>query len=590
MIPTKPTTSRKKLFQLEQPQRDRLPIIMAFFALFFVGITARTFFLQVINGPYYMALAEGQRTLVQQITPERGEVFVRDLNTGEEYPIAANQDLEFVYGVPRDIDDVDDTLEKLKEPLELSEDEIEDLKERLADKEDLYEPVKRQVEPKVWQEIQALELPGIAANSETWRYYPEGSLASQAIGFVGFVGDDQVGQYGIEEYYDDLLIGKGGSIEGETDSVGRRIVSAGSKVVQAEDGADILLTLDRTVQHLAQTAIEDGVKKYQADHGEIIVMNPQTGEILAMAKSPGFDPNKYGEVKDLAAFKNTAINDSYEPGSTFKPLIAAAAIDKGLIDENTTFVDNGCRTVSVHKICNYDLAGPGILTTTGALEKSSNVVMSQISEKLGRSNLFKYLVAFGFNALTGITLEKEGDIGLSDPENWPDSQVATIGFGQGIAITPLHLITAVASLANDGKLMQPHIVKEIRHPDGEVENFEPKVVSEPVKASTALTVTAMLVSAIENGVAEPARLDEYIMAGKTGTAQVANSETKTYDGSRWVSSFIGYGPIEDPAVIVLVRYFDPKTSIYGANTAAPTFAEVAPKILHHLRIPGDRRD
>jgi len=455
----------------------------------------------------------------------------------------------------------------------------------------LYEPVKRKVKPEIWTKIKELNLSGINATDESWRYYPEGTLAAQVIGFDGFVDDQKkAGQYGLEEYYNDILTGQVGSIQGETDSEGHRIISAGGKITRAQNGSDIMLTLDRTIQFLAQKAIEEGVKKYKADHGEVIVMNPKTGEIYGMAVAPGFDPNKYGEVKKLSVFKNTAINDLFEPGSTFKPLIVAAAMDQDLVDEDTTFVDNGCRQVSVYKICNYDNSGPGVLTVTGALERSSNVVLSQISEKIGRTKLYKYLVRYGFNALTGITLQKEADISLAPAESWPDSQLATIGFGQGIAITPLHLISAMASLANDGKLMQPYIVREIKHPDGQIEEFKPKVVSKPVKPSTALKVTAMLVSSIENGVANSARVPDYVMAGKTGTAQVANPKTKTYDGSKWISSFIGYGPVSDPAIIVLARYYSPKTSIYGANTAAPTFAQLVPKILHYLRISPDRTD
>jgi cell division protein FtsI/penicillin-binding protein 2 len=579
--------SRKKIFELRAPSRDRTPALWIFFIVFFAIIVARLFYLQVIKAPHYVALAQGQRELVQQLIPTRGEVFVRDVNTDEEFPLATNQELEFIFAVPRDIEDVDATVKALAGPLKFDQAAQDELKARLQDKEDLYETVKRQVEPKVWDEIQKLELPGIQATAEQWRVYPEKELAAQVIGYVGFTDDKLLGQYGIEGHFNDLLAGTPGQIEAETDNAGRRIISADSTISHAQDGADILLTIDRTIQHITQTELEKGCKKNQADYCDAIVLDPHTGEILAMAATPGFDPNHYEKVTDLQVFKNTAIYDSYEPGSTFKPLVTAAAVDLDLVTPDTTFSEPGCRKVDVFQICNFDKKGFGVNSVIGALERSSNVVMSQIAEKVGREKLFDYLLKFGFNALTGITLDKEAEAGITPAEDWSDAQLATIGFGQGIATTPLHLIAAEASFANDGKLMQPYIVKEIRHPDGTVEKFEPKQVGEPIKASTALTTTAMLVSAIENGVAEQARVDDYTMAGKTGTAQVAGAEGR-YEGNKWVASFIGYGPIPDPRVIILVRLNNPKTSIHGANTAAPMFKELAPQILHYLRIPGNR--
>jgi stage V sporulation protein D (sporulation-specific penicillin-binding protein) len=578
------------MFTLAQPDRDRVPFLLGFFVLLCLGIFARLFVLQVVQAPYYDALAQGQRALVQELLPERGEVFVRDVNTGEEFPLATNQELEFIYVVPREVENIDETVLKLAGPLKLDQAAQDELKARLQDKADLYEPVKRQVEPKVWDEISAFNLAGVHAEPEEWPIYPEGNLAAQVSGYVGFVDDGLLGQYGIQGYFNEELSGTTGEIESETDSAGRRIVSADSKVVPANDGSDIVLTIDRTIQHLAQEVLENGVKKYQADHGDITVMDPASGDILAMASAPTFDPNKYQDVKDISVFKNTAIFDTYEPGSTFKVITMAAALDAGLVTPETTFVDRGCRKVDVYNICNFDKGGPGIITATGALERSSNVAMSQISEKVGRERFYDYLVDFGFTSLTGITLDNEAEVGVSKPDEWVDSQLATIGFGQGISTTPLHLIMAQSAIANDGKMMEPHIVKEIRHPDGTVEKFEPKIVEEVIKPSAALELTAMLVSAVENGVADQARLDDYTVAGKTGTAQVARADGLGYDGSKWIASFMGYGPIPNPRAVILIRLVHPKASIHGANTAAPMFKELAPQIFHYLRIPGNREN
>jgi len=580
--------ARRSLFTLSKPDRDRVPFLTVALMIFVLCIVARLFFLQVVQGQYYSAVAEGQRALIKELNPSRGSVYVRDVNTGEEFPLATNQELMFVYAVPRDVENVDATVKKIGEVLDMDEKAQKELAERLQNKEDLYEPVKRKVDRTTWNALEEADLSGVNASPEDWRLYPEKDLASQVIGYVGFTDEELVGNYGIEGYFNDELAGRVGAIESERDAAGRRIVAADNQVAAAKDGTDLVLTLDRTIQHLTQEALESGVKKYQAKYGDIIVMNPKNGEILAMAAYPDFDPNNYSEIKDLSVFKNSAIFDSYEPGSTFKPLVVAAAVDLGLIDENTEFIDNGCRKVDVFNICNFDKKGPGIINTTGALERSSNVAMSQIAQKVGSKDLFDYLVKYGLNALTGIELDSEAEVGLTDPDGWPESQLATIGFGQGIATTPLHLITALSSFANEGRIMQPHIVREYRYPDGSSKVVEPTVVSEPIKPSTALTLTAMLVSAIENGVAESARLDGYTMAGKTGTAQVAN-EKGNYDSGEWIASFEGYGPVpSDRQVMILIRLFDPATSIHGANTAAPMFAELAPQILHYLRIPENR--
>ncbi|MFO0705006.1 MAG: penicillin-binding protein 2 [Candidatus Andersenbacteria bacterium] len=582
--------TRRSLFSLSKPERERVPFLSLFILLFALAIVSRLFFLQVAQGRYYSAVAEGQRALIKQLNPSRGTIYARDVNSGEEFPLATNQELMFVYAVPRDVEDIEATVSQVAEVLKLSKDQQKDLIARLQDKEDLYEPIKRKVDKKTWETLDGKDLAGIAANAEDWRTYPEGSLAAQVVGYVGFTDETLIGQYGIEGYYNDELAGKAGTLQSESDSSGRRIVAADNQVAPAQNGTDVVLTLDRTIQYLAQQELEAGVKRYQAKYGDIIVLNPHNGEILGMAAYPDFDPNTYDEVKDLSVFKNSAIFDSYEPGSTFKPLVVAAGVDLGLIDENTTYVDNGCRKVDVFNICNFDQKGPGLITTTGALERSSNVAMSQISQKIGSDDLYDYLVKYGLNALTGIELDSEAEVHVADPDTWSESQLATTGFGQGIATTPLHLITALSSLANEGRIMQPHIVREFRAPDGTVTEVTPKVVSEPLKPSTALKTTAMLVSAVENGVANQARIDNYVMAGKTGTAQVANDKG-VYDSSTWIASFEGYGPVPgDRQIMVLIRLFDPATSIHGANTAAPMFKELVPQILHYLRIPENREN
>lgn len=578
--------SRRHLFELHKPERDRTPALWLFFVLAFIGIVLRLFFLQVVQSPYYLALAEGQRTLSKQLNATRGQILARDINTGEEFPLAAEQELEFVFADPSQVQDVDQLMAAVAGSLKLDQAKQDDLKAKLQNKNSQYEPIARKIPPATWNKLKALNLPGLGAQPEQWRIYPEKTLAAQVVGYVGFStdGSDLVGSYGIEGYYQDILAGVSGQLTTETDPAGRPIISSDPKRKPVSDGADVVLTLDRTIQHLTQQNLEQGCKHYQGKYCDAIVLDPSNGDVLAMASAPGFDPNSYDKVKKLQQFKNTAIGDSYEPGSTFKTITMSTAIDTGTVTPDTLFTDNGCRKVDVYQICNFDKSGPGQLSATGAIERSSNVVMSQISEKIGREKFQEYLHRFGLDALTGITLQGEAEVSVPPSKSWPESQLATIGFGQGIATTPLHLVMADAAIANGGHLFEPHIVKEIRYADGHVDKIQPKELGQPIKPSTSLTVTAMMVSAIQNGVAKLAHVDGYTVAGKTGTAQVARKDGRGYDPSTWVASFVGFGPVPNPKFIAIIRLFDPGSSIHGADTAAPMFALLAPEIMAYLHV------
>ena len=387
------------------------------------------------------------------------------------------------------------------------------------------------------------------------------------VGFLGYVDDEKRGLYGVEGYYNESLSGKEGYLESEKDALGR-FVSVGNKFLEeAEDGSDLVLTIDRLIQYKIEKYLEEGIKEFGAEGGSITIADPQTGEIIAMASYPDFDPNNYSEVENIDVFKNPVIYDLYEPGSVFKPIIVASAMNTNLISPGTVFNDTGSIEVDEFTIKNFDGRANGNVTVTNILENSINIGMVKIAQLLGRERTFSYMDEFGFTNMSGIDLDVEAPTSIKSPTKWADSDLATASFGQGFSITPLRLITAYTAIANDGMLMQPHIVKKIIKADGSEEVIEPKEVRQVLSPSVAGTLSAMLTSVIENGQGGTARVPGYKIAGKSGTAQVSNKNKAGYDENRKITSFIGFGPIDNPKFLMLVKLNIPGGDAWGSSTS-----------------------
>lgn len=575
----------------EKKKRDlRIDILIAINIIIAGLAIYRLFFIQVLNQEFYAALAEDQHYIFEELVPERGQIFAQDKYSDQLFPLATNRKLCIIYGVPKQISDPEATAETLAGILEMDQ---EDILKRFQNRDDLYEPIKNRVPEEKFALIEEADLRGIYCTPESWRVYPEETLAAHILGFVGYVKDEKMGRYGLEGYYEENLVGTPGYLEAEQDVAGRWISIGMKKIKPAIDGEDLILTLDRAIQYKVEAELRKALEKWGADSGSIIVMDPASGGILAMASLPGYNNNDYSEIEDVNIFNNAAIFDHYEPGSVFKPICMAIALDKGVVSPDTTYIDTGTVSVGGYTIHNYDEKTYGEQTMANVLERSINTGMVFVNQHLGVERLHDGLVSLGFNDLTGIDLDTEAVTEVKPAKKWRESNLATVGYGQGIAITPVKLITAIAAIANNGKLVAPRMVKEIVHhqEDGSLEKeiVEPQVVRQAISPSAAATLTAMLVGAVENGFAKTGRVPGYKFAGKTGTAQIPLQEGKGYHEDQVITSFVGYGPIEEPRFVILVKLDNPKSGdnyeVVGANTAGPIFKELAQFLVNYLQIP-----
>lgn len=581
---------RKQYRERREHQRrfDRMTFLALAIFIFAALIIYRLFSLQILQHPFYEALASDQHDIYEKLIPERGEILVHDRFSGDRlYPVATNKTFQLVYAVPKRIQDPKKTAELLAPLLEVKP---EDILPRLEKSDDLYEPLKHQVPEEIAAKIKELNLPGIEFNDESYRYYPEGRTFSHLLGFVGYQGDEQKGQYGLEGYFEKELAGQQGFLQAQMDAAGNWITVGNMEMKEAIDGSKLILTIDRTVQFTVCDKLAKAVKKHGADAGSAIVMNPETGAILAMCNVPDFDPNSYNEVADVNVYINRAIYNEYEPGSVFKPVTIAAALNEGVIGPNTKYTDAGAVEIGKYTIRNAGGQIYGEQTMTQVLENSINTGAMFVAEKVGNEKFLKYVSDFGFGKKANITLQTEVPGDISSLEQMKDIYRATASFGQGITVTPLQLVTAYAAIANGGKLIRPYLVDEIITPDGLRQKTQPEIIREVISTKTAATLGAMLVRVIENGHGKRAGVKGYYLAGKTGTAQIPRKDGAGYDPNRTIGSFAGFGPVEDPAFVMAVRIDVPRDVIWAESSAAPLFGEIAEFLLNYYEVAPTRTD
>lgn len=426
-------------------------------------------------------------------------------------------------------------------------------------------------------------LRGLIWSSHLKRSYPENSLASNVLGFYSYRDRKEgKGYYGVEEYYNDLLAGN----PMETFMPRNPYLLEGLPRVPA--GASLVLTLDREIQAMVEKKLDETIKEIEAESGTVIILNPRNGEILAMATQPRVNLNEYwkyeDQFKDRTPF-NRAISETYEPGSVYKVLTMAAAIDAGVVTEDTEFNDPGRFEYGGGIILNWDRRGHGKQTMQGCMQKSLNVCLAWVATELGKEKFYEYMSAFGIGQRTSIDLggEKIWPLSVPGDSDWYPIQLATNSFGQGVAVTPLQLATAISAVANDGKMMKPHILKAIIQ-DGKQYDITPQVLGVPVQAKTAKTMTEILVKSLENE-SSLALVPGYSIAGKTGTAEIP-VEGK-YGTDLTNASFVGWGPAQNPQFLVYVWLEKPKESPWGSVVAAPLFSEIAKELVVYLNIPPD---
>ena len=481
-----------------------------------------------------------------------------------------------MYALPESIRDVVGTARQLAPYLSVSEEELR----KLLSSKSTSVWLARGLTVETAEAIRKLGLPGIRIVQRPQRYYPQGSLAAHV---VGIAGTDNLGLEGIEYFYGEILRGRPGQQATERDAAQRSIPGGETQFVPPEPGHDVVLTIDTVIQYIAETRIQQAVISSKSERGLVLAMNPKTGEILANAIYPTFDPNYYQEVS-AERRRNVAVTDQYEPGSTFKFVTAAAALDLGITDYNRTFESGVAWEVGGGKVRNLNGQSFGSLTFREAIERSDNITFAKLSVEMGPQSFHRYIQSFGFGRRLGVDFPGEiaGTV-LSPNRTGATLQWANTGFGQGIAVTPLQLLSAMSAVANGGSLMKPYFVKEILDAHGKlVQKSQPEVLDTPVDTETARAVSELLRSVVANGNGNRADIPGYHVAGKTGTAEVP--EGGAY-GNDIIASFVGFAPVDDPALAILVVLYKPKVeSAYGGVLAAPVLKVIMEESLEYLGI------
>lgn len=527
---------------------------------------------------YFKDLSDTISARPREFTPNRGLIFDRN---GE---LLATNDVQYELGLsPAYVVDPEAVAETLSELLNRSKTDI--LEAAYSDVP--YVLIERPISSEIGEALKLLKeqgdinLGGVDLTPLPHRFYPGGTLAAQVLGFVAYNTDGrQVGYYGVEGFYNDVLAGR--SVVGV-----ERMVPFDVQLDPTPDqGANLYLTIDRDVQFLAEDTLANAMTQYGAEGGSIVVLDPRTGEILAMASWPMFDPNNYTTSLPTNP-ANPAVSAQYEPGSTFKILTMAAAMDAGLVKPDTTFVDGGYIEVGGLPIYNWNFGAWGPVDMTGCMTHSLNVCFAHIATLLGPQKFYNYMSAFGIGQTTAVDLAAEAPGRLKQPgdSDWFESELGTNSFGQGVAVNPLQLVAAVSAVANHGTMMQPHIL--LRVEDGtNVHTTEPQVLGRPIRPETAEALSQMLVRSVEGGEGgEAVMVAGYAIAGKTGTAQIPIPTG--YEENKTIASFIGWGPVDEPRFVVLVKLDKPSASIWGSETAAPVFGDFTQRLVVLLEIPPD---
>lgn len=542
--------------------------------------------LQILEHGTYAVLASDQHDLEAKLLPTRGRIFVRDRSDGKLYPLATNRDAWTIYAVPKNMKDPVADAHVLAPVVGIPD---VDLVTKLTKPDDAYEVIGKNTTTDLMQQVRNLALEGIGMVRTTARLYPEHGVSGQLIGFVGpDEKGNMVGKYGIEGGFQTVLAGTPGTLVAEKDAGGRRLIIGDTKIVPAVNGSDVVLTIDRAIQYEACARVKAAVEKHQADSGTIVVMDPNTGAILAMCSSPDFDPAEYGKTSDLSAFNNPAVFTAYEPGSVFKAFTLAAGLQQGKITPKSTYVDKGFEEIDDFTVKNSDGKAHGLMTMTQVLDESLNTGTIFVQRQLGKDVFRSMVERFGFGTKTAIDLSPEGKGNVSSLQKKGSIFAATASYGQGITTTPIQLIAGYAALANGGKLMRPYVVSEVIHPDGNRERTKPQEVGSPIDTRTSRLISGMLVSVVENGHGKPARVPGYWVAGKTGTAQVARTDAVGYELNRTIGSFAGYAPASDPRFVMLVKIDNPRDVTWAESSAAPLFGEMAKFLLTYLHVPPER--
>lgn len=545
--------------------------VASFFSLAMNAVIARVYYLQTVS---QQELQDRATPVEREITisPRRGQILDRN---GTEMAITVKA--PSIAARPKVIEDAAAVARALSPILEIP---VEDLLKQLDPKRS-FRWLKRQTTPQIAEAIKALKLKGIVIHDEHKRFYPQGNVAGQILGFVGIDGD---GLEGIERALDKRLAGSAVQIAGRRDARGDLMMTGAAPDFELFEGHTVQLTIDERIQRVAQQSLQEQVDKFEAKGGYAVAMDVKTGEILAMANTPNFDPNNFKEY-DAKAWRLRSVTDTFEPGSVIKPLVLAAALEEQKLGLRTSFdCENG--RIKIGRYTIRDSHAHEKLTAAEVVQVSSNICSYKMAQLMGKETYHRYLQDFGFGSRVGLGVRGEQPGLLWPSDRWAEVSFANIAFGQGFTSTPLQTTAALASIANGGMLMKPQLVRRIVSSDNKViTELEPTLVRRVVSPETARkTAWAMSLVTTPNGTAPKAALDRFTVAGKTGTAQKVNPKTRRYDSKMWVASFIGFFPAEQPEIIIAVMIDEPQKTHYGGVVAAPVFKSIAEKIIHTRQI------
>ena len=554
--------------------RFRVTLLLCLFSILFFVVLARAYQLQVLQSHKLASLAERQYQRIVQLVPKRGVLYDR-----KKEEMAISIEVDSVFAQPGKVENIQEAAQKIG-PI-------------LGKKPDALLKKLREEKPFVWLErgigspqrsaIEALQLEGIDFLKEAKRFYPQGEIGSQVIGFSGV---DSRGLEGVELGYDEFIRGQPGYILIPKDALGRAITRQTPDIRHSEEGCEVILTIDKNIQYVAEKELKRAIRTHSAKGGMVVVMNPKTGEILAMSSQPSFDPNHFSS-SPAYLLKNRTLTDTFEPGSTFKVFLLAAALEEQVASSGDVFFcENGSYAVGgkiIHDVHKY-----GWLSLGEIIKVSSNIGASKVGKKLGKGKLYHHLKGFGFGSKTGVDLPGEVTGSLPPPQFWSEVGLANISFGQGVSLTALQLTTALAAIANGGVMMRPYVVKAIMERRGNVAEVlkenRPKTMRRVVSQETAKTVAAILKTVTqEGGTGQAACLTEYETAGKTGTAQKAQSSGRGYSEKR-IGSFIGFAPADSPQLVITAILDEPRGVSYGGVVAAPIFKAIGEQVLPYIGV------
>jgi cell division protein FtsI/penicillin-binding protein 2 len=556
---------------LSKEKKERITFLFILFIIFYFLLIYRLYNIQVIQSNKFEEIAQQEHLTSFSIEGERGNIYDRNLKK-----LVVNVNVQSLFAIPPKIENPREAALKISLILNLETKEVLD---KLNQKRP-FVWIKRKLNETEVEEIKKLNLEGLDFLKESKRFYPKQYLASNLMGFVGI---DNQGLEGLELFFDQELKGLPGLVVLERDASGDEIPLSIKELNTHRDGNSIVLTIDEFIQYITEEALDKAFQKYKAKAGVAIVVEPKTGEVLAIAVRPSYDPNYFNKYA-LDLWRNLAITNTYEPGSTFKIVTIATALEEGVVKLDDQFYCKGWTNYNGHIF--HDIHQHGSQNLTDIVKNSCNVGVIQVGTRLEQKVFEKSIRRFGFGTLTEINLPGEVNGLIRSSKDWSKISLASISIGQEISITPIQLIMAISAIANRGTLMKPLIVKEILDSNqNSVKVFKPKPVRQVVSVETALTMTKILEQVVIDGTGMEAKLDEYQVAGKTGTGQIFDFATGKYSNSAYVSLFVGYVPAENPKISILILLDQPKGSYYGGTVAAPVFKEIASKVLPYLSIP-----